>query len=185
MIGASGGLANTGFFGNPYGEMSEIDSEMTSESRQLKSGLPKNSTYDLNGKIVNSTGTALENFYNDVWVPFGQDFSDYIGRHSNIGLKIAINTNGLLSREMWRELQDYREKLGNMREAAKKAGFVFSGPDPTPRKKDDFTKLIETGADAVGSIFGSMWNAIKPILYILAIGLGLGFIVYQYQRYRK
>lgn len=156
-IGA-GGLGGTGLFADTLSETMNIDSEFEAMNSEMFRQLPA----DL--------ATSAGQYYTTAWNVFSDDWRAF--RDKSLGtLRGGITAlSPFLTRELWKDLQDYRGKLVEHRERAEKAGFHFTGPKPTHPKKDIF--------DNIRQPFGDLWDTIKTILYVGLFLVG-GFLVWQ------
>jgi hypothetical protein len=157
-----GGLGGTGFGSDVQAEISQLDGEMRSLNSELFAGLPA------------STEDPKFQFYSAVWRPFAEQWQDFRDGRQGVSLANLVRSMSLVTqRGVWKDLQDYRGRLGEMYAKAREVGFQLVGPEPTAPKTSVFQD--------VGNLGSGLVDFIKTLVYI-AIGLGVGWLLIQFLR---
>jgi hypothetical protein len=155
-VGA-GGVADTGFLADVMKEIASLDAEMKAFNTLLQSQLPHPPV----------AGDSRSEFWGGVWRPFAEEFQDfYESRTEKSAANFARSLSIFLQREVWKDVQAYRERFIKIFDSAKEAGFRIIGPDPTPP--------TQTPWDKAGNVLGQFGTMVKVIVYG---GLGLVGVV--------
>lgn len=161
-FGGATGIADTGLFANIPKEVDSIDVEMNSLNTQMFNELPA------------TTDNPKFTFYTAVWGPFLADWKAAAHKYGDRSFVNFIRSqSAILQRGVFKDLQEYRARLGQMWKSAEDSGFGLQGPAPTAPRKDPGEDLSD--------FMKSLMKLLKTLLWVAIAGgaIWLGLMVFQ------
>jgi hypothetical protein len=110
----------------------------------------------------------------DIFVPFLKDWNKFSYDHTHGWRKFGDNfiTFGGLS--AWNSLNQYRQRILDIRQAAEAQGFELQSPQPAGPS----VNMIELLARQAALASQEIWKVLKIVIIIGAIAIGVGLILY-------
>lgn len=159
----SGGIGDTGVAANLIEEIDSVHAEMSALNSEMFNQMPANLT------------EPKAQFFTVVWNPFFENWRAWATKETGI-VRTTIRAQSIyLQRETWKDLQEFRKRLGEMHAKAIEVGFQLTGPAPNPPKPNVFTET----AEQIARPFEEVWKVIKIVLFVGLIVVG-GYIVVQF-----
>lgn len=116
---------------------------------------------------------AIGNYYVDVVIPFLKDWNQFAYKHTHGWSKFLDNFFLGPGPATWHSLNEYRQRLLDMRNAAEKL-MTFNAPKPAGPNVDSAQQALNKAADAGAEI----WDILKYVIIIGAIAIGVGVVIF-------